>query len=62
VPTPIKDLKILGVRAFRDQFPSLTEPTRVIRATSRDGSGPVILGIWTPHRPKPEAEPKAKSK
>lgn len=58
MPTPIKDLKILGVRAFRDQFPTLTEPTRVIRATSRDGSGPVILGVWTPHK-KPE-EAKAK--
>jgi hypothetical protein len=47
----------LGVRAFRDQFPTLTEPTRVIRATSRNGSGPVVLGVWMPQK---QAEPKAK--
>lgn len=56
--TPIKNMPILGVRAFRDQFPSLTEPTRVIRATSRGGSGPIVLGVWTPQKREPETKAK----
>lgn len=48
--TPIKKLEIMGVRKFRDEFPKLTAPVRVIRATSRDGRGPEVLGIWTPEK------------
>lgn len=41
---------MMGVRKFRDEFPKLTEPVRVIRATSRDGQGPEVLGVWTPEK------------
>lgn len=44
---------MMGVRKFRDEFPKLTEPVRVIRATSRDGQGPEVLGIWTPEKREP---------
>jgi hypothetical protein len=35
---------MMGVREFRDKFPNMTEPVRVIRATR----GVVTLGTWTP--------------
>lgn len=35
---------MMGVRAFRDSFPTLTEPVRVIRSTREIE----ILGVWTP--------------
>ena len=44
MPTPIKKLPMMGVRQFRDSFPNLTEPVRVIRATR----GIEILGVWNP--------------
>jgi hypothetical protein len=44
----------MGVRKFRDEFPRLTEPVRVIRATSRDGKGPEVLGVWTPEKRRAE--------
>lgn len=50
MPTPIKKMPMMGVRKFRDEFPKLTEPVRVIRATSRDGQGPEVLGVWTPEK------------
>jgi len=52
--TPIKKLEMMGVRQFRDRFPTLTEPVRVIRAVSREGKGPEVLGIWTPEKRAPE--------
>lgn len=42
--TPIKNLPVMGVREFRDAFPRLTEPVRVIRASR----GIKVLGVWTP--------------
>lgn len=48
--TPIKNMPMMGVRKFRDEFPRLQEPVRVIRATSRDGQGPEVLGVWTPQK------------
>lgn len=48
--TPIKKLEMMGVRQFRDSFPALTEPVRVIRSTSRNGRGPEVLGVWHPER------------
>lgn len=56
MPTPIKPLKMMGVRQFRDQFPKLTEPVRVIRSTG----DVTVLGVWTPDPSrveKPAAEP-----
>lgn len=44
MPTPIKKLPMMGVREFRDRFPTLDEPVRVIRATR----GIEILGVWAP--------------
>lgn len=41
---------MMGVRQFRDSFPTLTEPVRVIRSTSRNGSGPEVLGVWSPEK------------
>lgn len=35
---------VMGVRRFRETFPSLTEPTEVIRATK----GMERLGVWYP--------------
>jgi len=54
VPTPIKHLPMMGVREFRDQFPKLTEPVRVIRASR----GIEVLGVWTPapRQKKPKTE------
>jgi hypothetical protein len=49
-------MEMMGVRQFRDAFPTLTHPVRVIRSISRDGSGPVVLGVWTPEK---RAESKA---
>jgi hypothetical protein len=37
--------KVMGVRKFRETFPTLTEPTEVIRATR----GMEILGVWIPN-------------
>lgn len=60
--TPIKNLPIMGVREFRDAFPRLTEPVRVVRASR----GVEILGVWTPAPPAHKAKladkrpPKAK--
>lgn len=53
MPTPIKKMPIMGVRQFRDEFPKLTEPVRVIRATSRNGKGIAVLGVWTPEKQQP---------
>lgn len=55
MPTPIRKLEMMGVRKFRDEFPKLTEPVRVIRATGRNGRGPEVLGVWTPEK---RVEPK----
>ena len=54
MPTPIKNMPMMGVRKFRDEFPKLTEPVRVIRATGRDGEGPKVLGVWTPQKQQAE--------
>lgn len=53
MPSPIKKMRMLGVRAFRDTFPTITEPVRVIRATSQNGRGPEVLGVWTPEKREP---------
>ena len=50
MPTPIKKMPMMGVRKFRDEFPKLQEPVRVIRATGRNGRGPEVLGVWTPEK------------
>ena len=47
--TPIRKMKIMGVRAFRDSFPNLTETVRVIRATRNVE----VLGVWTPEKRDP---------
>ena len=49
--SPIKNLPVMGVRQFRDAFPRLTEPVRVIRASR----GIKVLGVWTPAKETPEA-------
>jgi len=54
MPTPIKKLEMMGVRQFRDKFPTLTQPVRVIRAVNRNGRGPEVLGIWTPEKRTPD--------
>lgn len=36
---------VMGVRKFRETFPTLTEPTEVIRATK----GMERLGVWIPN-------------
>lgn len=59
MPTPIKKLRMMGVRAFRDSFPTLNEPVRVIRSTSRNGQGPEVLGVWTPEKITAPAKPPA---
>lgn len=46
VPTPIKEMKMMGVRQFRDSFPTLTEQVRVIRSTRNIE----VLGVWTPKK------------
>lgn len=54
MPTPIKKMPMMGVRQFRDTFPTLTEPVRVIRSTRKVE----VLGVWTPE--KREVAPLAK--
>lgn len=54
--TPIKNLPVMGVRQFRDEFPRLTEPVRVIKATR----GMRVLGVWTPAKDAPPATTRAK--
>ena len=57
MPTPIKKMRVMSVRKFRDEFPKLTEPVRVIRAINRTGDGdPQVLGVWTPEK---HEEPRA---
>jgi hypothetical protein len=48
-----KSLPMMGVRIFRDQFPTLTEPVQVIRSTRKGERPQEILGTWTPVR-RPE--------
>lgn len=55
--TPIKNLPVMGVREFRDSFPRLTEPVRVVRASR----GIKVLGVWTPAPDAPKAKQTAKA-
>ncbi len=48
--SPIKKRPMMGVRKFRDVFPTLTEPVEVIRATGKMER----LGVWIPEKRKPE--------
>lgn len=43
-----KSLPMMGVRSFRDQFPTLTESVLVIRSTRKGDRPQEVLGIWTP--------------
>lgn len=45
MPSP-KKRPMMGVRKFRDVFPTLTEPVEVIRATKKMER----LGVWIPEK------------
>ena len=51
--SPIKKRPMMGVRKFRDVFPTLTEPVEVIRATGKMER----LGVWIPEKRKVETQP-----
>lgn len=48
--TTRKKRPMMGVRRFRDIFPTLTEPVEVIRATGSMER----LGVWIPEKRKEE--------
>lgn len=50
---PIKKRPMMGVRKFRDVFPTLTEPVEVIRATGKMER----LGVWIPEKRTTQEKP-----
>lgn len=51
-----KSIPLMGVRIFRDQFPTLTTSVRVIRSTRKGDKPQEILGMWTPEKREPQVE------